>query len=66
MGYFVWPRHGDMIQGPKKVHPPITFARFMEVKSKGFGYVLSPHEKVYEDAQAAKIALGMPHVMAAA
>ena len=65
-GYFVWPRYGDMIQGPKKVHPPISFARFMDVKSKGFGYTLSPSVEQFEHAQAHKVVLGMPHVTAAA
>ena len=41
MGYFVWPRYSDVIQGPQKKYPGITFARFMDVKSKGFGYVPS-------------------------
>ena len=93
VGYFVWPRYGDMIQGPKKVHPPTSFARFMEVsrpsprhphpspseaqlpqfqpchaqvKSKGFGYTLSPSVEQFEHANAHKVVLGMPHVTAAA
>ena len=37
MGYFVWPRYSDVMQGPLKKFPAITFGRFMEDKSKGFG-----------------------------
>ena len=62
MGYFVWPRYQDVIQGPKKKYPGITFACFMDVKSKGFGYVLSPDQEVFEDAQHSAVVLGMPIV----
>ena len=37
MGYFVWPRYSDVMQGPLKKFPEINFRRFMEDKSKGFG-----------------------------
>lgn len=37
MGYFVWPRYSDVMQGPLKKFPEITFRRFMQDKSKGFG-----------------------------
>ena len=33
---------GESAQGPKKLYPPITFARFMEVKSKGERFSLKP------------------------
>ena len=62
MGYFVWPRYKDVIQGPQKKYPGITFARFMDVKSKGFGYVLSPEQELYEKAQHTNVVLGMPIV----
>ena len=62
MGYFVWPRYKDVIQGPQKKYPGITFARFMDVKSKGFGYTLSPELDVFEDAQNKNVVLGMPIV----
>ncbi len=62
MGWFVYPRYKDVIQGPQKKYPGITFARFMEVKSKGFGYVLSPEQELYEKAQITNVALGMPIV----
>ncbi|CAK0783804.1 hypothetical protein CVIRNUC_007004 [Coccomyxa viridis] len=62
MGYFVWPRYKDIIQGPQKKYPGITFARFMDVKSKGFGYTLSPELEVFEDAQNRNVVLGMPIV----
>ena len=62
MGYFVWPRYKDVIQGPQKKYPEITFARFMDVKSKGFGYVLSPDQEQYEHAQQNTVVLGMPIV----
>ena len=62
MGYFVWPRYKDVIQGPQKKYPGITFARFMDVKSKGFGYTLSPELAVFEDAQNKNVVLGMPIV----
>ena len=62
MGYFVWPRYSDVIQGPLKKYPGITFARFMDVKSKGFGYVLSPDQEEYENAQTKNVVLGMPIV----
>ena len=32
MGYFLWPRHHDKIQGRKGLYPPITMAEFMKTK----------------------------------
>ena len=52
IGYFVWPRYKDVIQGPQKKYPGITFARFMDVKSKGFGYVLSPEQEAVREGAA--------------
>ena len=31
IGYFVWPRLHDVIQGPKKAYPATTMAEFMKV-----------------------------------
>ena len=32
IGYFVWPRHSDVLQGPQKKYPPITYADYIKVR----------------------------------
>lgn len=62
-GCFLWPRNKDIIQGPAKKYPAVTYEEFLAVKGKGFGYVLSHDTRVYEDAQKSRIVLGMPLVL---
>ena len=42
IGYFVWPRLHDRIEGQKGVYPPTTMAKYMENKGKNFAESLSP------------------------
>ena len=44
--HFVYPRHGAIIQGPKKTYPAVTFEQFMVKKSEGFAYTLPKDPKV--------------------
>ena len=60
--FFVWPNDKAVMQGPVKKYPATTFARFMDVKSQGFAYILSKEEEIFEEAQGLNVALGMPSV----
>ena len=42
MGYFLWPRHHDKIQGRKGLYPPITMAEFMKTKGVRIAASLVP------------------------
>ena len=63
---FVWANDSAICQGPKKVYPAVTFAKFMDVKSAGFDFILSKSEEIFEHAQGLNIALGNPTVTATA
>ena len=63
---FVWANDSAICQGPKKLYPAATFREFMAVKSAGFDFILSKSEEIFEHAQGLNIALGNPHVTAAA
>ena len=51
IGYFVWPRMHDKIQGRKGVYPPTTMAKYMEKKGKNFAESFSPDIATYEAQQ---------------
>ncbi|KAK9806096.1 hypothetical protein WJX72_001194 [[Myrmecia] bisecta] len=58
IGYFVWPRDYDVIQGPLKKYPAITMAEFMKTKGAMYGASFHPDPEVYEANQ--HIAFGPP------
>jgi isopenicillin N synthase-like dioxygenase len=60
MGYFVWPRDQDVLQGPKQLYPKQTMAEFMRVKGKMYGNAFHPDPQVYEAQQ--HLAFGPPVV----
>ena len=41
IGYFVWPRDQDTLQGPKKRYPQQTMAEFMKIKGGLYGAAFS-------------------------
>jgi hypothetical protein len=50
------------MQGPQKKYPPVPFARFMDVKSKGFAKLHEREEELSAEARGMNTALGMPTI----
>ena len=58
IGYFVWPRDQDTLQGPKKRYPQQTMAEFMKVKGGLYGAAFSPDPTTWAAQQ--HMAFGPP------